>query len=50
MSLHYSRRQISAVEEHLEEDLEAARTEAVNYRLDKGLLEDALLVGVADLQ
>ena len=46
----HSRRQISAIEEHFEENLEAPGAEAVDHRLDKGLLEYALPVGVADLQ
>ena len=45
-----SRRQVSAVEEHFEEDLETSGAEAVDHRLDKGLLEDALPVCVADLR
>ena len=43
------RRQISAVEENLEEDLEASGAESIYHRLDEGLPEDALPVGVADL-
>ena len=43
------RRQISAVEENFEEDLEASGAESVYHRLDEGLPEDALPVGVADL-
>ena len=44
------RRQKLFVEHNFEKDADAAGTEAVDARLDEGLLQEALLVGGGDLE